>query len=75
MPQLQDVLFGGHVIIDDPDLYEDWRFTGVSHQRLSSHHPDIDKKTYPDIGMRGHVVREKLHGRTRQGTWVATSTW
>jgi hypothetical protein len=70
MPQLQDVLFGGHVIVDDPDLYEGWRFTKVSHQRLSSHHPDIDKKAYPDIGMRGQVVREKLHGRTEQGTWV-----
>ena len=31
---------------------------------------DIDKTKYPDIGMRGVVVREKLHGRTAQGTWV-----
>jgi hypothetical protein len=38
--------------------------------RISSHHRDIDKARYPDIGMRGQVVREKLHGRTAQGTWV-----
>ena len=68
--QLHDVLCGGHVLIDDPQLYEDWRFTGVSHLRISSHHRDIDKRRYPDIGMRGQVVREKLHGRTAQGTWV-----
>jgi hypothetical protein len=68
--QLHDVLCGGHVLIDDPRLYEDWRFTHVSHLRLSSHHRDIDKALYPDIGMRGAVVREKLHGRTQQGTWV-----
>jgi hypothetical protein len=70
VPQLRDVLCGGHVIIDDPDLYENWRFARISHQRLSSHHRDIDKALYPDIGMRGVVVREKLHGRTAQGTWV-----
>ncbi len=68
--QMRDVLCGGHVLIDDPQLYEDWRFTRVSHLRISSHHRDIDKSRYPDIGMRGQVVREKLHGRTAQGTWV-----
>jgi len=68
--QLRDVLCGGHVLIDDPELCEEWRFTKVSHLRISSHHRDIDKKRYPDIGMRGQVVREKLHGRTAQGTWV-----
>jgi hypothetical protein len=68
--QLHDVLCGGHVLIDDPQLYEDWQFTQVSHLRISSHHHDIDKARYPDIGMRGQVVREKLHGRTAQGTWV-----
>jgi hypothetical protein len=70
VPQLRDVLCGGHVLIDDPRLYEDWRFSDVSHLRISSHHRDIDKARYPDIGMRGQVVREKLHGRTAQGTWV-----
>ena len=70
VPQLHDVLCGGHVLVDDPALYESWDFPGVSRQRLSSHHRDIDKKRYPDIGMHGHVVREKLHGRTVQGTWV-----
>jgi hypothetical protein len=70
VPQLRDVLCGGHVIVDDPDLYDNWRFARVSHQRLSSHHRNIDKARYPDIGMRGLVVREKLHGRTEQGTWV-----
>ena len=70
VPQLHDVLCGGHVLVDDPRLYEDWRFAKVSHPRVSSHHHDIDKTLYPDIGMRGNVVREKLHGRTAQGTWV-----
>jgi hypothetical protein len=53
VPQLHDVLCGGHVLIDDPQLYENWRFTKVSHPRISSHHRDIDKAKYPDIGMRG----------------------
>ena len=70
VPQLHDVLCGGHVLVDDPQLYEKWRFSRVSHVRISSHHRDIDKSLYPDIGMRGQVVREKLHGRTAQGTWV-----
>jgi hypothetical protein len=69
VPQLRDVLRGGHVLVDDPRLYEKWRFAN-SHPRISSHHRDIDKKRYPDMGMRGPVVREKLHGRTVQGTWV-----
>ena len=70
VPQLHDLLCGGHVLVDDPQLYEDWRSAKGSHRRLSSHHHDIDKTLYPDIGMRGIVVREKLHGRTNQGTWV-----
>jgi hypothetical protein len=70
VPQLHDVLCGGHVLVDDPQLYQSWRFEKVSHLRISSHHRDIDKTRYPDIGMRGEVVREKLHGRTAQGTWV-----
>lgn len=70
VPQLHDVLCGGHVLIDDPQLYEDWQFAKVSHHRISSHHRDIDKTRYPDVGMRGVVVREKLHGRTAHGTWV-----
>ena len=70
VPQLHDVLCGGHVLVDDPQLYEDWQFDKVSYPRLSSHHHDIDKKRYPDFGMRGQVVREKLHGRTQHGTWV-----
>lgn len=70
VPQLHDVLCGGHVLVDDPQLYEDWRAAEGSRPRMSSHHRDIDKTRYPDIGMRGQVVREKLHGRTAQGTWV-----
>lgn len=70
VPQLHDVLCGGHVLVDDAQLYEQWRFAEFSHPRISSHHRDIDKTRYPDIGMRGPVVREKLHGRTVQGTWV-----
>jgi hypothetical protein len=68
--QLRDVLWGGHVLIDDPDLYERWRFPKVTRQRLSSHHRTVDKRTYPDLGMHGPLVREKLHGRTANGTWV-----
>jgi len=52
VPQLRDLLRGGHVLVDDPQLYENWRFTEVSHLRISSHHRDIDKARYPDIGMR-----------------------
>lgn len=70
VPQLRDVLCGGHVLVDDPELYEAWRFSTVSHPRISSHHHDIDKARFPDIGMRGPLVREKLHGRTAQGTWM-----
>src|ERR1700742_2213962 len=70
VPQLHDILCGGHVLVDDPELYQKWEFKSVSHRRISSHHRDIDKTKYPDIGMRGVVVREKLHGRTAQGTWV-----
>jgi hypothetical protein len=70
VPQLRDILCGGHVLVDDPALYEAWQFAQVSHRRISSHHRDIDKTRYPDIGMRGQVVREKLHGRTATGTWV-----
>ncbi|NJP45352.1 hypothetical protein [Actinacidiphila epipremni] len=70
VPQLHDVLCGGHVLVDAPELYERWADGKGSHPRISSHHRDIDKKRYPDIGMHGHVVREKLHGRTTTGTWV-----
>jgi hypothetical protein len=68
--QLRDVLRGAHVLVDDPSLYERWRFPTASHQRVSSHHHEIDKQKYPDIGMRGPLLREKLHGRTQRGTWV-----
>jgi hypothetical protein len=66
---LRVMLHGGHIVIDDPDLYDRWVFAG-SVQRLSSHHRDVDKKKYPDYGMTGPFVRQSLHGRTRQGTWI-----
>lgn len=69
VPQLREVLWGGHVLVDDPDLYERWSFP-KTHRRLSSHHPKIDKGRYPDLGLKGPLVREKLHGRTKNGTWV-----
>jgi len=68
--QLHDVLHGAHVLVDEPSLYERWLFPKVSTQRISSHHPEIDKRKYPDIGMKGPLLREKLHGRTAHGTWV-----
>lgn len=69
MPQLHDVLCGGHVLVDDPELYERWRFP-KTRERLSSHHKTIDKRRFPDLGLKGPLVREKLHGRTEAGTWV-----
>lgn len=67
--QLREVLWGGHVLIDDPELYERWRFPR-SRERLSSHHKSVDKSQYPDLGLKGPLVREKLHGRTATGTWL-----
>jgi hypothetical protein len=69
VPQLRDVLCGGHVLVDDPELYSRWQFP-KSRTRLSSHHKGIDKQRYPDLGLTGPLVREKLHGRTDAGTWV-----
>ncbi|WP_338750617.1 hypothetical protein [Janibacter alittae] len=67
--QLREVLWGGHVLIDDSELYERWRFP-ASRERLSSHHKAVDKSRYPDLGLTGPLVREKLHGRTSTGTWL-----
>ncbi len=67
--QLREVLCGAHVLIDEPELYERWRFP-KSRERLSSHHKTVDKAEFPDIGLKGPLVREKLHGRTDAGTWV-----
>jgi hypothetical protein len=67
--QLREVLWGAHVLVDEPDLYEHWRFP-KSRDRLSSHHPTVDKTRFPDVGLTGPLVREKLHGRTEAGTWV-----
>lgn len=69
VPQLREVLCGAHVLVDDPGLYERWRFP-KSRERLSSHHKTIDKTAYPDLGLKGPLVREKLHGRTQAGTWI-----
>lgn len=69
VPQLREVLWGGHVLVDDPELYARWRFP-KTRERLSSHHKSIDKQRYPDLGLKGPLVREKLHGRTAAGTWV-----
>jgi len=67
--QLREVLCGAHVLVDEPELYDRWRFPN-SRDRISSHHKNIDKTRYPDIGLKGPLVREKLHGRTDRGTWV-----
>jgi hypothetical protein len=67
--QLREVLCGAHVLVDEPTLYQRWRFP-KSRERLSSHHRTVDKAKYPDLGLKGPLVREKLHGRTAAGTWV-----
>jgi hypothetical protein len=67
--QFREVLCGAHVLVDEPGLYERWSFP-KSRERLSSHHKRIDKSKWPDIGLKGPLVREKLHGRTNAGTWV-----
>jgi hypothetical protein len=69
VPQFREVLCGAHVLVDEPELYERWRFP-KSRERLSSHHKTIDKGEFPDIGLKGPLVREKLHGRTQAGTWI-----
>jgi hypothetical protein len=69
VPQFREVLRGAHVLVDEPELYERWNFP-KSRERLSSHHKTIDKAKFPDIGLKGPLVREKLHGRTQAGTWV-----
>lgn len=78
--QLHDVLCGGHVLVDDPQLYEDWRFTAVSHPRISSHHRDIDKARYPDMGMRGQAdpanqLGQALTGRAGRGLFGSSEVW
>ena len=50
--QLREVLCGAHVLIDEPELYERWRFP-KSRERLSSHHKTVDKAEFPDIGLNG----------------------
>lgn len=67
--RLREVLCGAHVLVDDPELYEQWRFP-ESRERLSSHHKHVDKEKWPDLGLKGPLVREKLHGRTSNGTWI-----
>ena len=67
--QLREVLCGAHVLVDAPDLYERWNVP-KSRKRISSHHKHIDKQRYPDLGLKGPLVREKLHGRTDAGTWM-----
>src|SRR4051794_16176146 len=49
--QLREVLCGAHVLVDDPGLYERWRFPRTR-ERLSSHHRTIDKSRFPDLGLK-----------------------
>ena len=66
---------GGHLLIDDPDLYEDWRFTQVSHLRISSHHRDIDKtfgkRKLPSLDDIRHLMDYVVYRVTRSnvGPW------
>jgi hypothetical protein len=53
VPQLEDVLCGGHVLVDDPDLYDDWRFEKVSHHRLSAITPTSTRRAIPTSACAG----------------------
>ena len=37
--QLHDLLCGGHVLIDDPELYTSWQFAKVSHRDAAGEDP------------------------------------
>ena len=68
--QLRDLLHGAHVLVDQPELYERWLFPDKSHQRISSHHPEIDSARIRTTASRPGRPR-KLHGRTAHGTGSA----
>lgn len=69
IPGLVSLLQGAHVLVGDDALYERWIFP-QSRRRLSSHHRQVDKHTWPDYGLDGPLVRESLHGKAVLGTWV-----
>jgi hypothetical protein len=69
IPDLVGLLQGAHVLVGDDDLYERWIFP-TSRRRMSSHHRTVDKKSTPDYGLDGPLVRESLHGKAEVGTWV-----
>jgi hypothetical protein len=69
IPDLVHVLQGAHLLVGDDVLYERWIFPH-SRKRMSSHHRTVDKKATPDFGLDGPLVRESLHGKAAQGTWV-----
>ena len=60
--QLRDVLWGGHVLIDDPDLYERWRFPKVTRERLSSDHRTGDRRWSRVLGCMGHWCARSCTG-------------
>ena len=69
VPQLRDLLQGGHVLVDHPQLYEKWRFTKASHRGYPATTANR-QEAVPGFRDGGPVVRKKLHGRTARGTWV-----
>ena len=69
IPDLVSLLQGAHVVVGNDELYDRWIFPN-SRRRLSSHHRTVDKKTHPDYGLDGPLVRESLHGKALSGTWV-----
>lgn len=69
IPDLVSLLQGAHVLVGDDDLYERWIFP-TSRRRMSSHHRNVDKRSTPDYGLDGPLVRESLHGKAAVGTWV-----
>ena len=54
VPQMRDLLRGGHVLVDDPQAPREVAFNlNESAADIQSSHGDIDKKPYPDFWMRG----------------------
>ena len=71
VPQLHDVLCGGHVLVDDPQLYEDWQFAKGSHPAAVQPPPrHRQEAATPTSGCAGRWCGRSCTGAPTQGTWV-----